>query len=141
MKFIPNNNKQCKICGKGILYNEEYRGKDILSADGLVNSEYRHEFCWPDITSQGLSGVSMYQLGQGASAMSLSASAISAARLQAAAQAAAQWQNLRPGKVIPFPSPKLASPLTPYGRSLKPSLWKRILRLLFGGHDGKEEAA
>ena len=115
MKYIPNNHKKCTVCGKEILYNEEYVGMDALSAQGDISSMYRHALCWPPTSgspfaSMTLSAVQMMQQGPQA-----------------------------PSAVQMMPVHNLATPLTPYGMSLKPPLWKRILRLLFGGHNGKDQ--
>lgn len=128
MQYIPNNKKVCYVCGTEILYNQNYEGVDRLSATGELQSTFNHECCLP-LGQNSLSGIS-HPLS-GASSQSY-VMGITAAPQQ---QQHLQIQGLS-GTI--YHSPYLqAPPLTPYGKSKKPTLCKTILRILFGGRHGR----
>lgn len=116
MKYIPNQNKICSVCGRSILYNEDYVGKDVLSADGEVQTEIRHfQFCDPQLQSTPLSGT-------------MSISATQSYRQQGTQSIPLYYPSMTPSPLTPY---------GPYGKSLELPLWKRILRAIFGGKNGE----
>ena len=134
MKYIPNRNKICYMCGKEILYNQEYIATDHLSAKGEVECKARHEWC-----SHALSGINY-----GTYAMSSSPGSI------IPVPAASAIQPYTPTYSYPHPQQqpnpykliKKVAPLTPYGTSKKPSLRRRVVKAILGGkHDAYGQTA